>query len=56
MLSIMINNVKKYYHIYILYIIQQFKTLNTRQNLQYFTCYCNNKIAMSIHAQQGSET
>ena len=32
---------------------QLFKTLNSRTISEYFTCYCNNIIAISIHAQQG---
>ena len=33
---------------------QLFKTLTSRTISQNFTCYCNNVIAMPIHARQGS--
>ena len=38
---------------YILCMTQIFKTMNSRTISLYFTCYCNNIIAMPIHAQQG---
>ena len=35
---------------------QQIKFLNSRTISQYFTCCCNNIIAMPIHARQGCVT
>ena len=37
---------------YILYMPELFKTMNTKTISLYFFCYCNNKIAMPIQAQQ----
>ena len=41
---------------YILYMPQLFQTMNSRTISQYFTGYCNNIIAMPIHARQESVT
>ena len=39
---------------YILYLTQLFKMLNSRTASHYFSFYCNNLIAMPNHARQGS--